>query len=234
MPHPFHETVQTYFTDFNYHTPNGDRTVLCDMRNRDNMVGHQQRAFSVYWALKTCGPLDLGLDVGSSRGMTPYCIHVDKFGDGKPHPIYGGGAYRSDVLGDASSLSVFPSDTFPLVVSNHSLEHMPGFPGMPWTVEAQAAAGLHTALQQANDRTIVTTLRTEWLRVLRPGGILAMCIPDNDHFDVMGCDKDHKHAWGASNFEARILNHLSDLADRIEYNTLDNHFSFDVVLRKKG
>ena len=60
--YPFHHEVQKC-PDFNYREPAGDRVVICDMRNPGNMVGHQQRAVSCWWALKQCGPTDLGLDL---------------------------------------------------------------------------------------------------------------------------------------------------------------------------
>lgn len=207
----FYDDVQKYFPDFDYNNPSGDRKVLCDMRNPENMVGHQQRAFTVYWALKQCSPLDLGLDLGSHRSLSPYCIHVDLYyGNGSPHPFYGGEC-PTDVLCDASKLIPFPSNAFSYVSSNHSIEHMPG-----------------------KDNDIVNMLCNEWLRVLRPGGILAMIIPDNDAFDVLASDKDHKNAWGHSDFKQRVLNKVIERtgAELVEYNSFDNHFSFNVVLAK--
>lgn len=221
MKYPFHEETQKWFPDFDYRKPNGDRNVICDMRDPNNGVGYQQRAFSCWWALERCGPLDLGLDLGSPRGLTPHCIHVDVFGNGDSHPFYGGGAYRADVTIDASHLGIFPKDTFPLVMSNHSLEHMGSLRVTPITL-------------LDSDSEIVHILRNEWIRVLRPGGILAMIVPDNDAFDVLAGDKDHKHAWGASDFKFRITDHLSDLVELVDFDTLRNHHSFDVVLRKKG
>lgn len=213
MTYPFHHEVQKYFPGFEYKTPAGDRAVLCDMRNPGNMVGHQQRAFSCYWALQQCSPTDLGLDLGSPRGLTPYCVHVDIFGDGRTHPFYGGGRYLSDVVYDAArGHEIFPRDTFPFLSSNHSLEHM-------------AAPG---------DDGIVDLL-DRWLSLLRSGAILAMVVPDNDHFDVMASDKDHRHAWGARDFRPRVLDKLlgRSTSDLLDYDTLQNHFSFDVVLRKR-
>lgn len=216
MPeYPFHSEVQQYFPQFDYKSPAGDRNVLCDMRNPNNKVGHQQRAFSCWWALQMCGPMDLGLDVGSGRGLTPHCIHVDLYGDGQSHPFYGGGPYRSDVVRDASDLSIFPSDTFSYLTGNHSLEHIPA---------SQYGGG---------DSGIVQVLANHWLRVLRPGGIMALVIPDQAHIDVMAVDKDHKHAWSHGDFQQRVLNHVMHLCDMVEFNTFNNNFSFNVVVRKK-
>ena len=219
MIYNFYKEVQNFFPEFDYNAPVGDRSVLCNFNNPKNAVGHQQRAFSIFWALKQCGPLDLGLDLGSHRGLTPYCMHIDLYyGNGKPHPFYD--TARSywteetcaDIVCDASQLTPFPNNVFPLVTSNHSLEHMPG-----------------------DDEAIINMLCDQWLRVLRTGGILAMVIPDNDCFDVLASDKDHKNAWGHTDFQWRILDKVLSRgqATLIEYNTLLNNFSFNVVLRKK-
>ena len=214
--YPFHQQVQEFFPGFDYKNPSPDVRRRCNMTlGPENVVGHQQRAFSCFWALKQCGPMDLGLDFGSSKGMTPYCIHVDLHGHGGVHLFYGGGAYWSDVVGNAGdmgNMSIFPTGGSNLIVSNHSLEHMP-VPG---------------------DEGVVSLL-SGWVGKLRSGGILAMCVPDNDHFDVMGSDKDHKHAWGASNFRPRVLDKLlaQGQVEVVDFNTLTNNFSFDVVLRKR-
>ena len=213
-----HVPVVEWFPGYHYWEPAGDRAVLCDMRDPRNQVGHQQRAFTTWWALRCCGPLDLGLDLGSHRGLTPLCVHVDlHYGAGRPHPIYGGEA-PSDVVADASRLSVFPTGAFPLVVSNHSLEHMPAGRG-----------GL------VGDEAVVAMLRDEWLRVLRPGGHLAAVVPDDAHFDVMASDRDHRHAWSHEDFRQRVLDPLvaQTGAEVVEFDTLDNHFSFNFVLRKR-
>lgn len=203
-----HATVCDYFPDFDYRTCVGDRSVICDMSNPKNMVGHQQRAVTIFWALEMCGPTDLGLDIGSHRGLTPFCMHVDKFYDGKnPHPIYGG-VISADVVVDGTQLeAIFPPNTFPYLCSNHSLEHMPGD---------------------------IVELLSSWLRLLRPGGILAMVVPDNDYWPVLQSDPDHKNAWGHIDFLPRVLDPLLARGgvEIVEYNTLDNHYSFDVILRK--
>jgi len=204
MDFVFHPAVLEYFPNYDYRSPRGQREVICDMRNPGNMVGHQQRAFSVWWALKCCSPLDLGLDIGSHRGLTPYCIHVDKFGDGKTHPFYGG-SYVADVVASGEAMeSVFPRNAFPFINSNHSIEHIPG--------------------------DTVSILKS-WLSLLRPGGILAMVVPDNAHFDVLASDADHKHAWTAAEFRDRVLSGLAE-AEILEYDTLKNNFSFNAVLRR--
>ena len=209
--HPFHQQVQEFFPDFDYRNPPPGVQERCDMRRPDNVVGHQQRAFSVYWALKQCSASDLGLDLGSPKGMTPYCISVDVFGNGGSHPFYGGGRYIADVVRDAADVACFPKDAWPLVGSNHSLEH----------IDVRGDAGIVTVLE-------------DWFALLRSGGVLAMIIPDNAHFDVMASDKNHYHAWSHEDFRSRVLDEMIRRtgAELVDFNTLQNHFSFDVVLRK--
>lgn len=214
--YPFHQTVQQFFPGFDYQNPLPETRRRCDMRlGPENVVGHQQRAVTVYWALQQCNPENLGMDFGSPRGMTPWCVHVDIFGDGTPHPFYGGGPYVADVIGDASNPAwlerTFVKGTWPYIASNHSLEHM-------------AVAG---------DDGIAKLLLI-WIEYLRPGGVLALVIPDNAHFDVMASDKDHRHAWSAADFGPRVLDKVLSHGglDLIGYDTLKNNFSFECILRK--
>lgn len=205
--------VAEIFPDFDYKNPVGDRSVILTYSNPGNKVGHQQRAFLCHWAIERCTPLDLGIDMGSHRGLSPLCIHVDAFYDGvNQHPFYGGVA-SGDVVADASAEKLpFPPKTFPLILSSHSLEHMP---------------------PKGSDSGIVDVL-SRWLTLLRQGGILAMVVPDADFWDVMGSDKDHKNQWGHSDFKRRILDPLLSRGGCVlkDFDTLGNKFSFDVVIEK--
>jgi hypothetical protein len=216
-----HATVCEFFPNFDYRKPATDREVIVDMRDPKNCTGHQQRAVSCWWAIETSGPLDLGLDIGAHRGLTPFAIHVDKFYDNKnEHPFYGG-VTGADVVADAVRLAeLFPPSTFPCIGSNHSLEHMP----------------------VAGDAGVIELLKG-WVGLLRPGGVLAMVVPDNDWWEVLRSDRDHKHAWGAkgiprdwqnSHFRSAVLDPLLAQGGLtlVEYDTLDNHYSFNVVLRR--
>ena len=214
--------LNSFFPDFDYRTCVGDRNIVCRMDSgNDNKVGHQQRAFSCWWAIETCGPIDPGLDIGAHRGLTPFCTHIDLLYDGKtPHPFYGG-VISTDVVADGTKLEgLFPASTFPFIGSNHSLEHMP----------VQGDAG-------------VVDLLRGWIGLLRPGGVLAMVVPDNDWFDVLRSDRDHKNVWGArgisrdwqnKSFRSSVLDPLLSQGGvtLVEYDTLDNHYSFSVVLRR--
>jgi len=218
VAHPeIHGHVLPYFPLFDYRHCIGDRNVICDYRNPNNRVGDQQRAFSVWWAVEKGGPTDMGLDIGSSKGLTPYAAHVDLFGTGEVHPQEryrgGGSPYFADIVHEGATIdAIIPKNSLPFIVSNHSIEHMP---------------------PKGSDYGIAAVL-SRWVSLLRSGGVLAMVIPDNDEFDVMGCDPDHKNAWGHSDFQRRVLDQVLARGDVkcIEYNTLSNNFSFNVVLEK--
>lgn len=203
-----HAEVQRYFPKFDYRLRDG---LDLDYRRPTNVVGHQQRAFTCWWPIEKCGPLDLGLDLGSHRGLTPFCIHVDKWYDNRnAHPIYGG-VIPTDVVADVSGdMSVFSPRTFNCIVSSHSLEHMPG-----------------------PDADVIG-LMLRWWSLLRQGGVLVLCVPDHQCVDVWAADKDHKSAWGHDDFKPRVLDTFMREAGAklVEYNTLDNHYSFNVVLEK--
>lgn len=201
------------YPDFDYRKPAGDRSVWHDMRNPQNQVGHQQRAFTVWHAIEMCGPTDMGLDLGSPKGLTPFCAHIDVFGDGRVHPFYGGGAYKADIAWDATRIhEIVPSESLPHIASNHSLEHMP-----------------------ANGDSGIVEVLKRWISLLRGGGTIAMIIPDQDAFDVLASDKDHKHAWGHSDFRRRVLDQVLAEAncELLDYNSFQNNFSFDVVMKKR-
>lgn len=217
-----HPQVLPFFPYFDYRHP-VDGAVL-DFSRHDNCTGHQQRAVTTWWAIEKCSPLDQGLDLGSPKGLTPFCSHIDVFGYGGEHPLdrYKGvrkdgslmpSSYKADFAYDAANIhEIVPQSSLPYIASNHSLEHMP-------------PAG--------NDDAIVEIV-CRWMSLLRQGGVLAMVVPDNDHVPVLQIDADHKNAWGHSDFRPRVLDKVLSrgIAREISFNTLNNRFSFDVVLER--
>src|SRR5207237_740808 len=101
------------------------------------------------------------------------------------------------------------------LTANHSLEHV-------------AAANFG-----GGDVGVIRVLQDHWLRVLQPGGIISIVLPDQAYVEVLDIDRDHKHAWSHVDFRHRVLDHTAEMADVVEYDTFNNHFSFNVVLRKK-
>lgn len=178
-----------------------------DYRRPDNKTGHVQRAHSVYWSIamhkKTGG---LGLDIGCGNVISPFCIGVDYYADseGGEHPVYGGHGYRPHICAMGEYLP-FKDEFFDWIISNHSLEHM--------------------------ENTYETL--NEWLRVLKRGGIMAIIMP-NRSCGPFG-DPSHKHEYTPDEFFSEILVPLLDEGKirLLEYDTLNNHFSFDCTLEKK-
>ena len=121
---------------------------MTNFRWRNNIVGDQQRAFIVYWAIKeykrTGG---IGIDPGCGQAISPYCIGVDYYA-GPNHPYYGGGYWpHIRCLGE---ILPFKSETFDFLVSHHSLEHM---------------------------KNVVTSFN-EWLRILKHESKMAIIMLD--------------------------------------------------------
>ena len=46
-------------------------------------------------------------------------------------------------------------------------------------------------------------------------------------------DPSHVHAWSAEEFHRNVLTQIMSLVDIVEYDTFSNHFSFNLVLRKR-
>ena len=181
--------LKTYIPDFDYH-----KTVT-DYADANNIVGHQQRAFNIYWVIKenerTKG---IGLDIGCGQVISPYCIGIDSY-SGHNHPQYGG-EYWPHVRCLGESLP-FASETFDLIIGNHILNVMKN------TIGAI----------------------TEWLRVLKPGGKIAIILPDRKHDDTR-----YISSYTAEEFE-ELLKQIPNIKI-IEHDTFKNNFSFNTVIEK--
>lgn len=129
--------------------------------------------------------------------------------ENKIHPLaIGCDLAQTNLVGKADNLYWFRDETLDYVFSSHLLEHMPD-PGK--------------------------TLK-EWMRVLKPGGVIVMYLPLEDCYPNVGqpgANPDHKH-----NLTPRkVLDYLSPLSYEIvhiEEHTEGDEYSFDFVIRKKG
>ena len=179
-----------------------------DYRRPDNVTGHVQRAYCVYWSVvmrrRTGG---VGLDIGCGNVISPFCIGLDVYADRRgsdsEHPVYGGGGYRPHVQACGERLP-FKDESFWWIISCHSLEHM--------------------------ENTFDTLC--EWLRALKPGGIAAIIMPDRNYGPFN--DPSHKHEYTPDEFFTEILMPLvsEGKIEILEYDTFKNHFSFNCLLRK--
>ena len=195
-----------FFSDYDYHKlADGIDPARLDYRRLDNLTGHQQRCFAVYWALKGASHGAIGVDMGCGEVIHPCCLGIDKY-QGDAHPNYPSPTkanYRPHIVLRADKPLPFTDSCFDFLISLHSLEHMAD---TVWTLK-------------------------EWIRIVKPGGILAVVMPDAKYGSPM--DKDHKVDYSAEEFKADVLAEVDDLVEVVEFDTFNNHFSFNVVLRKK-
>jgi len=228
---PPHTQVLPWFPDYDYHNPTPG--TIIDYRNPNNVTGHQQRAFMCYWAIKSFEESNggIGLDAGGAGVIHPACLSFDLCGN-EPHPTYHGPYSGVQIKGDASDLSMFLDNSFSCILSLHLIEHLPCF---RLKNNETAEEKIRVACP---GREIGDILRYHWLRVLKPGGYIASIIPDNKAAvdggsHVFHQDPSHQHAWSANEFRQNVLSQVLGLVDVIEYDTFDNHFSFNLVLRKR-
>lgn len=111
-----------------------------------------------------------GIDVGCGNRKThENCIGID---------IIPGGAKgvdgcvkdkicNADICTSGDDLRMFPSNDLDFVISRHNLEHYVD---------------------------VIKTL-IEWKRVLKPGGIMAMVLPDERFVNTISLDPTHKHVF---------------------------------------
>jgi len=206
--------VDTDVSKWNYlkqYVPNCDyNKVITDYRDPNNVVGYQQRAFIIYWAIREhkrvsiigeIGKIDgIGFEPGCGQAVSPFCIGTD-FYAGSSHPQYGGGYYpHVRCMGETLP---FKNETFDFIVSHHSLEHM---------------------------KNTYSTLN-EWLRVIKYEGKIVIVMPDKKY----GPFGDHGHVSEYTSEEFKnILDRLvqENKIRIIEHDTFNNHFSYNTIIEK--
>ena len=117
------------------------------------------------WLQPYCQGLTADIGCGAEK-VLPNILGLDRlaYGERGHFGCMNGVPSAADISADAGNLYFIPDGTLDSAVSRHCFEHLP-------------------------DPT--ETIR-EWLRILRPGGRLAMITP-NDHWqDFFNMDKDHK------------------------------------------
>lgn len=92
-----------------------------------------------------------------------------------------------------------------LLLANHVLEH----------------------IHQPIEKTLL-----HWIGKLRLHGVVALIVPDGKYCDVLALDSTHKHSTHSTTFKDSFLAKLSKRIEILEYDTLDNGFSFNIVFRK--
>jgi predicted SAM-dependent methyltransferase len=137
-------------------------------------------------------------------------LHADRHHDteNKIHPLaIGVDLCQSNLVGNAADLYWFKDEVINYIFSSHLLEHMVDIP---------------------------KTLR-EWLRVLKPGGFIALYLPLQGHYPDVGTEganADHKHNLNPNNMIQYFREFPVDII-QIEERIEGDEYSFDFVVRKK-
>lgn len=179
--------------------------VHSDIKDPNNFCGHVQRGFCIYWAVLMHKKTGgVGLDIGGGQ------IDAKTFWSKNVDYYSGenhpayGGAYHPDVVASGESLP-FEDNSYDWIVSNHSIEHM------------DAKKAFH-----------------EWLRVLKPGGVIAFVTPDGTYGPIPDPDG-HVREWTPGEFFEEILSPLIEekKITILEIDSFCNHFSWNLVVEKK-
>ncbi|MDO8670112.1 MAG: methyltransferase domain-containing protein, partial [Dehalococcoidia bacterium] len=129
-----------------------------------------------------------GIDVGCGSSKThPDAIGVDLVAGGEVGVVASGMSplSQADVCASGDNLPMFDDGSLDYVVARHNIEHYVD---------------------------VVKTLQ-EWRRVLRPGGIAALVVPDDAVSDTLRIDPTHKHAFTRESF-VNLVNALGGLKVR--------------------
>jgi len=174
------------------------------MDHPDNLTGYQQRAFDFYWTIRhgtQRGKIFLGL--GTSNTIPPSSLGTDKFCGVPPHASYGPEYGYPHLRADADEELPFFTGVFAGVTANHVFEHL--------------------GCQEKALR--------EMFRVTASGGYICMVLPDMTYMEKGTIDPTHHREFTADEFWAWMTGLKLPNYEVIEFNTFDNGFSFNVVLR---
>ncbi len=226
-----HSQVLPFFPQ--YRLDSKAQGTILDYRDPNNAVGHQQRAFLMDVALRSFIESEggIGLDLGSGGVQHPGCLSVDVIGN-QETPFYGGEMQGVHVKTDASNLWMFGSNMFSCILANHLAEHLP-CKRVGRGVDQQERLRIGCPGYE-----ITNIILDHWIRVVRPGGRIAMIIPDDKYAKEVGSsslfwDSTHCHAFDSTTFMSDILSPLLEWVEVEEYDSFSNNFSFPVLLRKK-
>ncbi len=147
-----------------------------------------------------------GIDVGcGNRKTTEDCIGVDVIAKGETgqHGSVAEKQSQADICASGDNLHMFGDGKMDFVVSRHNLEHYVD---------------------------VIKTL-SEWKRVLKKGGVMAIVTPDERSIDAISLDPTHKHAFTPESLK-RYIDLLGGL-EVIRLETVIENWSFLCVCRKK-
>jgi predicted SAM-dependent methyltransferase len=227
-----HKQVLPFFPS--YDPSNPAPGVIVDYHDSNNVTGHQQRAFLVYWALRAfveSGGYP-GIDGGGAGVLTPGCISIDLYGNEEAN-TYGESPYSGvNLKADCANLYMLQSNSFSCFVSNHLVEHLPCD-----SLSSDASQAQRMQLG-CTGKEIAPVISENWIRLVQPGGYICLVFPDESAAQSGGSsvflqDPSHQHGWTADTFFHNVLVPLTPEVDILEYDTFKNNFSVNCVLRKK-
>lgn len=146
-----------------------------------------------------------GIDVGCGGAKThPDAIGVDIIppGDMGTQASQKGRVSQADIAASGDDLHMFGEGELDYIIARHNLEHY------------------------------VDPLKTllEWRRVLKPGGVIGLVLPDDDEFDTLRADPTHLHV-----FTKTSVRNLVSLIDGLQVAAMGisrHKWSFYAILEK--
>jgi SAM-dependent methyltransferase len=146
-----------------------------------------------------------GIDVGCGNRKThPNAVGVDVLPKGV-RGRYGSVAGKestADVIASGDNLYYFKNNELDYVVQRHNLEHY---------------------------QDPIRALQ-EWKRVVKPGGVIGMVVPDDENCDTIHLDKTHKHVFTQSSLR-RIIELIGGL-NIVYMGGLLKNWSFICIIQK--
>lgn len=146
-----------------------------------------------------------GVDVGCGHRKThPDAIGVDVTPKGSAGGVgnVAGNLSQADIQASGDQLDMFKDGELDYLVQRHNLEHY---------------------------QDIIKTLQ-EWKRVVKPGGILGMVIPDDESCNTIKLDPTHLHVFTRSSFK-RLVELIGGL-EILHMDVLLREWSFICILQK--
>ncbi|MBI4829311.1 MAG: glycosyltransferase [Nitrospinae bacterium] len=148
-----------------------------------------------------------GIDVGCGSAKThPDAIGVDLTPQGASGTAGGqkGAVSVADVVGSGDNLTMFADGELDYVIARHNLEH-------------------YVDPLKALD---------EWARVLKPGGVICLVLPDDEAFDTIHADESHLHVFTKGSLKNLVS--LVPPLSVVEIGTCITRWSFYAILQKTG
>ena len=206
------------FPGYQYFDP--QKSWLLDYRRSDNTTAAQMESFHFYWAHKMCsdtGYMGLSLLIPN----IPYCLCV------APQP--GGGVHIVSSVENLAKL--IEPESISLLIISSAITLLPC-----QSLPKDASLEIRKRRFCVGEET-VPVLR-EWASLLMSHGVMIANLIDEAiareaGWSLFQKDPHIQHSWSPRRFEEHIVSSLLDLCEIEEINSLGNHFSFQVVLRKK-